>query len=201
MDEKNLEQRLASIRHLAIDLDGTIYRGGTVFGFTRTFLERLDTLKIGYTFITNNSSKSTADYCLNLKRIGLPTPASQVLTSGQVTIDWLAANYPDARVLNVLGTQSLRDEFREAGYSIVESSEQGDPDVVIVAFDTEISYRRLCATAYWIGQGRPYLATHPDLVCPTDRETILVDCGAMCACLESVTGRRQIGRASCRERV
>ncbi|HIF34918.1 MAG TPA: HAD-IIA family hydrolase [Planctomycetes bacterium] len=190
MDERDLEQRLAGIRHLGLDLDGTIYRDGVVFEFTKTFLARLDKLGIGYTYITNNSSQSTADYCVKLKRIGLPTPASQVLTSGRVTIDWLAANYPDARALNVLGTRSLRDEFREAGYSIVEKSEHGDPDVVVVAFDTEISYSRLCTTAYWIAKGRPYVATHPDLVCPTDLETVLVDCGALCACLESVTGRR-----------
>ena len=30
-------------------------------------------------------------------------------------------------------------------------------------------------------QGLPFIATHPDLVCPTDEPTVLVDCGAICA--------------------
>ena len=33
-------------------------------------------------------------------------------------------------------------------------------------------------------------ATHPDRVCPTDRPIVLPDCGAICALLESATGRR-----------
>jgi NagD protein len=36
----------------------------------------------------------------------------------------------------------------------------------------------------------PYIATHPDRVCPTDRPIVLPDCGAICALFESATGRR-----------
>jgi NagD protein len=42
--------------------------------------------------------------------------------------------------------------------------------------------------AYWIARGLPFIATHPDLVCPTDEPTVLVDCGAICACLTAATG-------------
>src|SRR5262249_47812906 len=31
--------------------------------------------------------------------------------------------------------------------------------------------------------------TNPDRVCPTDQPTVLVDCGALCAALQSATGR------------
>jgi NagD protein len=52
-----------------------------------------------------------------------------------------------------------------------------------------LTYRRLARTAYWIAQKLPYIATHPDRVCPTDEPTVLPDCGAICALLESATGR------------
>ena len=48
---------------------------------------------------------------------------------------------------------------------------------------------RLCRTAYWISQGKPFIATHPDRICPTDQPTVLVDCGAVCAALEQAAGR------------
>src|SRR5206468_3443458 len=32
--------------------------------------------------------------------------------------------------------------------------------------------------------------THPDLVCPTDEPTVLVDCGSITACLTAATGRQ-----------
>ena len=54
------------------------------------------------------------------------------------------------------------------------------------------SYERLCRAAYWIDAGLPFLATHPDLICPTDEPTVLVDCGAICACLSAATGRRPV---------
>ena len=33
------------------------------------------------------------------------------------------------------------------------------------------------------------MATNPDRVCPTDFDTILVDCGSICKCIEHGTGR------------
>jgi NagD protein len=53
-----------------------------------------------------------------------------------------------------------------------------------------LTYDRLCRAAYWINEGKPFIATHPDLVCPTDLATVLVDCGSICAALEKATGRK-----------
>ncbi len=61
---------------------------------------------------------------------------------------------------------------------------------MVVGFDTELTYARLCRAAYWISQGKPFVATHPDRICPTDQPTVLVDCGAVCAALEQATGRK-----------
>ena len=34
-----------------------------------------------------------------------------------------------------------------------------------------------------------FICMNPDKVCPTDQKTVLVDCGSICACLQSATGR------------
>lgn len=177
---------LASIRHVALDMDGTLYRGKTLFDFTLPFLARLDELGIGRTFLTNNCSKSRTEYLAHLRSFGIPADPDTLYTSGLCTVDYLRAERPDVRRLFVVGTAGLFQEFRTGGYTITAPDEE--PDAVIVAFDTGLTFERLCKAAWWIKRGKPFIATHPDRTCPTDLDTILVDCGSICTALESATG-------------
>lgn len=189
MIDSALNERLAAIRCVALDLDGTLYKGKTLFEWTVPFLELLRELELSYYFLTNNCSRSGADYVHHLKRIGLQVTSEQIFTSGQATIDLLRERYPLVRRVLLLGTDSLGKEFQDAGFELIRGASLCEPDAVVVAFDTSLSYDRLCTAAYWIKQGKPFIATHPDLVCPTDTDTLLIDCGAICASLERSTGR------------
>jgi HAD superfamily hydrolase (TIGR01450 family) len=184
-----MNKRLRNIRHVALDMDGTIYRGGTLFKSTRPFLALLDDLGIGHTFLTNNSSKSAKDYLAHLHRIGIPAATDQLYTSTQATIEHLRQQMPAVRRLFVLGTASMSRELEAAGFVLTADSASDEPDGVLVGFDTELTFSRLCRAAYWISQGKPFVATHPDRVCPSDQPTVLVDCGAICAALEQAAGR------------
>ncbi len=184
-----VNRRLNNIRHVALDMDGTIYSGGTVFDSTRPFLALLDTLGIGHTFLTNNSSKSAKDYLARLRQIGIPAGADELYTSTQATIEYLRERMAAVRRLFVMGTASMRKEMEAAGFALTADSAADEPDAVVVGFDTELTYARLCRTAFWISRGKPFIATHPDRICPTDQPTVLVDCGAFCAALEKATGR------------
>lgn len=177
------------VRHIALDMDGTIYSGGTLFPFTTPFLALLKELGIGFTFLTNNSSRSTRDYLAHLAQLGIPATADQLYTSTQATLAFLRRDYPQVARLFVLGTASLSAEMAEHGFVLTEDDPADEPDAVIVGFDTSLVYSRLCRAAYWIKQGKPFIATHPDLVCPTDEPTVLVDCGSICAALEKAAGR------------
>lgn len=179
---------LARIRHVALDLDGTIYRGGKLFEVARPFLERLGRLGIGHTFLTNNTSRSKADYVCKLRELGLDADEARVCTPADSTIAYLRERLPGVRTLALLGTPSLCRQFEEAGFAVDWEA----PEAVIVGFDMTLTYDRLCRAAYWISRGLPYIATHPDLVCPTDEPTVLVDCGAICACLNAATGRTPV---------
>ena len=184
-----MNQRLKNIRHVALDMDGTIYSGGTLFDSTRPFLALMAELGIGYTFLTNNSSKSSRDYLARLGQIGIQAGPDQLYTSTMATIEYLREQMPQVRRLFVLGTASMRREMEAAGFVLTADSAAEEPEAVVVGFDTELTYARLCRTAYWIRQGKPCIATHPDRVCPTDQPTVLVDCGAVCAALEQAAGR------------
>jgi HAD superfamily hydrolase (TIGR01450 family) len=189
MSAASLHERLQKISHVALDMDGTIYRGGTLFPFTNPFLAKLSELGIGFSFLTNNSSKSTADYVRHLDKIGVSTSADQMYTSTQASIEFLRETMPTAQRLFVLGTSSMRSEIESAGFTVTEDTASDEPDAVLVGFDTDLRYSRLCRAAYWIKSGKPFLASHPDRICPTDEPTVLVDCGAICAALREATGR------------
>ncbi|MBN1900837.1 HAD-IIA family hydrolase [Candidatus Sumerlaeota bacterium] len=180
------EQKLKQIRHVTLDMDGTIYKGSTLFEFTQPFLQQLQNLGIGYTFLTNNSSKSVKDYVISLNDMGVHASEDQIFTSTLCAIDYLRDEFPLIRHLYVLGTQSLREEFRKYGFDVVEENQE--PEAVIVGFDTSLVYERLCRASWWISQGKTFIATHPDFTCPTDQPTVLVDCGSFCRCIEAATG-------------
>ena len=75
---------LEKIRHLALDLDGTLYLGGRLFEFTRPFLARIAELGIGRTFFTNNSSRSTKQYVTKLNALGIQAGESDIFSSTQI---------------------------------------------------------------------------------------------------------------------
>jgi NagD protein len=169
-------------------MDGTLYSGTRLFAQTLPFLEGLRKLGIGHTFLTNNTSRSKADYVVKLRNLGIEASESEIYTPAESTIAYLHNSLPHAKAVALVGTPSLVLEFVEAGFTV----DWDAPDVVVVAFDTTLTYERLCRAAYWISTGLPFLATHPDFVCPTDEPTVLVDCGSVCACLTAATGRHPI---------
>ena len=175
---------LSKIRHLALDLDGTIYSGSTLFDCTLPFLELLGRLGIGHTFITNNSSRGIEDYVDKLLRLGIHAGREQIQTSTDAVIEYLGVHLPTVRRIWLLGTPSMARHLQSAGYLIDEE----EPEAVVVGYDTGLTYDRLCRTAWWISRGRPFIASHPDGVCPTDQPTVLVDCGAISVCLTAATG-------------
>ncbi|MBP3773973.1 MAG: HAD-IIA family hydrolase [Bacteroidaceae bacterium] len=188
--ETTLKEKLARIKHVALDMDGTIYMGNTIFPYTIPFLNKLKELGISYSFLTNNPSKSLNDYLAKLAKMGIQATAEEMYNTTIATIDYIHAHYPEAKKLFLLGTPSMISQFEQAGFISTTDDPDDVPDVIVAAFDMTLVYPRLCRAAWWISQGIPYIATNPDRVCPTNERTILVDCGSICKCLESATGRQ-----------
>lgn len=185
-----LRAKLAKIRHLALDMDGTIYLGSTLFPFTKKFLADMSEAGIGYSFLTNNPSKSVADYLKKLAGLGIEADEGNMYTTSLAAIDYIKAHYPDAKRLFLLGTPSMISQFEKAGFESCADDPEDRPDVLVAAFDMTLEYSRLCRAAWWASQGIPYIATNPDRVCPTDQQIVLVDCGSICKCIEHATGRQ-----------
>ena len=185
-----MKAKLAKIRHLALDMDGTIYLGSTLFPFTKKFLADMTEAGITYSFLTNNPSISVSDYLKKLEKLGIEANEDNMYTTSLAAIDYIKSHYPEAKRLFILGTPSMTTQFEEAGFLSCADDPDDVPDVLVVAFDKTLAYDRLCRASWWASQGIPYVATNPDRVCPTDQRTVLVDCGSMCKCIEYATGRQ-----------
>ncbi len=131
-----MNNRLRNIRHIALDMDGTIYSGGTLFEATAPFLALLGELGIGYTFLTNNSSKSLKDYLAHLRNFGIEAAEDQLYTSTQATLAYLREELPAVRRLFVLGTTSMQQEMAAAGFELTKDDPTDEPEAVVVGFDT-----------------------------------------------------------------
>ncbi len=186
---EELAHRLGRLRHVALDMDGTIYMGSRLFPWTHKFLADLEAHGIGYSFLTNNPSKSVDDYLAALAQMGIECGRERIYTTTIATIDYLHTHHHSAHRLFLLGTPSMVRQFEEAGYESVADSPEERPDALVVAFDKTLTYERLCRAAWWAKEGVPYIATNPDRVCPTNEPTVLVDCGSICKCIEHATGR------------
>lgn len=188
LNPEQLKEACAKIKHVALDMDGTIYLGSTLFPFTVPFLNQLKEAGIGYTFLTNNPTRNRMEYFKKLKDMGVPVKPENIYTSSLATIDYLKVFRPEVKTLFLLGTPGMMQEFTEAGYELLPDDPHEVPDALIVAFDTTLEYKRLCHAAWLAQNGVFYIATNPDRVCPTDKPTVLVDCGSICACIEYATG-------------
>ncbi|MBO5758463.1 MAG: HAD-IIA family hydrolase [Rikenellaceae bacterium] len=188
--DTTVKNKLAKIKHVTLDMDGTIYMGDSLFPYTIPFLERLKQMNISYSFLTNNPSKSLDDYLQKLEKMGIHATEEEMYTTTVATIDYIKAHYPEARRLFLLGTPSMISQFEKAGFISTADDAADVPDLIVAAFDLTLTYARLCRAAWWISQGVPYIATNPDKVCPTNLPTVLVDCGSICKCLEHATGRQ-----------
>ena len=156
---------LAEKRLFLLDMDGTIYLSETLFDGTKDFLRYVRESGGRYLFLTNNSSRGT-----------------------DATIRYLQGRYLPDTVYYVCGTESLKNQLRLAGLHVAEQL-RDEISVVLLGYDTELTFEKLETCCILLNRGADYVATHPDLVCPTWYGSA-PDCGSVAEMLHTATGRR-----------
>jgi len=174
----------ANAKYFIFDMDGTFYLGDQMIPGADGFARRLHEIGLDYLFFTNNSSNSARLCSEKLGRMGFPTPAGRIALSSDVAADYLVTHCPDARVY-LMGNERLTQDLERAGVTLVD----GNPDLVLLGFDTTLTYEKINKAATWLAAGLPYFATHPDVNCPL-KDGFMPDTGAMIALFEASTGRR-----------
>ncbi len=178
--------KLSKKRLFLLDMDGTIYLDDTLFDGTAALLAHIKEIDGKYIFLTNNSSKSVEKYIEKLAKLGISSVKEDFFTSVDATIADLSDKH--YRKIYALGTASFKAQLTDAGYPITDHLED-DIDCLLMGFDTEIAFRKLEDACILLGRGVDYIATNPDLVCPTWYGYV-PDCGSIADILCNATGRR-----------
>lgn len=171
-----------------LDMDGTIYLENDLIDGAADFIQWLRDTGRDYVFLTNNSSKSADAYLEKLSRLNIPADRSNMFTSGQASCIFLQNLKPNAKIY-VVGTESLKKELRENGFTVAEEVEDGT-DFLLVGYDTELTYKKLTDACELLTRDVPFYATNPDWVCPAQKGKYLPDCHTMCDMLEHATGKQ-----------
>ncbi len=180
---------IKDIRLFLFDMDGTLYIGNRLFDFTKELLQTIKSRGKKYLFMTNNSSKSVDDYVKKLASLGIDANANDFITSSQATALYLRQNHADC-VLYVCGTVSLKDELERKGFAVSDDIDKAE--CIVMGFDTELTFKKLeDVCKILLDRDIPYIATNPDLVCPTEYGSV-PDCGSVCEMIFNATGKRPI---------
>ena len=175
---------LTKARCFLLDLDGTFYLSDHLLPGA---LDLMDVLKGGgldFIFLSNNSSRNRQHYADKIRRLGFDVLDEKIITASEATAQYILRERPGAKV-HIVGTPSLQETFEEFGIQLADDH----PDLVVLGFDTTLTYKKLWVLCDLVREGIPYIATHHDFNCPI-QGGYMPDIGAMIAFVEASTGRR-----------
>lgn len=179
--------KLCNKKLFLLDMDGTLYLGNRIFDKTREFLSRIRIIGAKYLFLTNNSSKSASAYVKKLAKMGIDACEEDFFTSTNATITYLKKQYGES-LIYASGTHTFVDELRAYGLNVTVKPKEGIK-CFVMGYDTELTYEKLMiASRLLINKEIDYIATNPDLVCPTEFGYV-PDCGSVAQMLFNATGR------------
>ena len=179
-----LKEVLKKVKYILLDMDGTVYLGGRLIGEMDKTLDALRAAGKKLIYLTNNSSKSVENYYDKLKKMNLLKADDEVKTSGTAAIGFLKTERK-GKTVRLLGTEGLKKEFVDSGINVIEN---GVADISVLAYDTELSYVKLCKFTDNLMENSEYIATHPDINCPSENKP-LPDVGSFIELIKTSTGR------------
>lgn len=180
----NMENIIDKIELFVLDMDGTFYLGDKMIEGSDLFMQKVKECGKRAVFFTNNSSKNKKMYVEKLAGMGCIVTGQDIMTSGDVTAQFLKRERPGKKVF-LMGTPALHDCFADAGIPMTEAEDECD--IVVLGFDMTLTYEKLERGCTFIRNGAEFIATHPDINCPTETGFI-PDCGAMIAMMSLSTG-------------
>jgi NagD protein len=167
------------------DIDGTVALATTPIPEAIDFILKLRRAGKRVMFYTNSPNRSHQEMVAYLGKMGFEPREDEMISAGDVTIDYLKKNHPRARVY-LVGVPEMEKMFIEAGINVVPASAP-TADVVVSGFDKTLTFEKAAAACRMIQRGAKYICTHPDRSVPIE-DCLLPDAGAIAAMITAATG-------------
>lgn len=144
------------------DLDGVVYRGEEAVPGAVERFNRWRDAGISYCFVTNNAEKAAPAFADKIRRLGIACTDDQVVTSGDVALDFVRSKYEPGSGLYVIGTDAFKARVTEYGFTLAEKGAAA----VLVALDRSFNYAMMKTALDNILGGADLIGTNPDLIRP-----------------------------------
>jgi NagD protein len=169
---------------LLIDMDGVIYSGEQMIQGADKFIAQLLKNNIPFTFMTNNSQRTSLEAVRKLKRLGIEVTEDHVYTSAMATGKFLGAQGPGGTAY-VLGEGGLLTSLHENGITLVDS----DPEFVVLGEGRNFTLEMVQRAVDMILGGAKFITTNRD---PSPKKPGWNNLGiaATTAMIEEASGRK-----------
>ncbi|OJT05892.1 4-nitrophenylphosphatase [Trametes pubescens] len=216
-----MTSRLSSREHYAdlldkydtwlFDCDGVLWSGDKTIDGAIEVLQLLRHHKKSVLFVTNNATKSRANYKKKFDSLGVEAHVDEIYGSAYASAVYISSvmKLPKDKKVYVIGMGGLEEELREEGISFIGGTDPADntlasfslanwtPDptvgAVLCGLDTAINYTKLSKAFSYIlrNEGCAFLVTNEDSTYPTS-DGLLPGAGSISAPLRYALGRNPI---------
>lgn len=200
---------------------GVLWSGDEAFPGVVDTLQLLRARGKRTVFVTNNSTKSRAEYVKKLTALGIPSDVEDVFGSAYSSAVYIARILqlpPGRRKVFVIGEAGVEAELAAEGVSFIGGTDARfrrdigpadfkgladgsllDPDVgvVLCGLDFHINYLKLAHGLHYLRRGAVFLATNTDSTLPLHHDVFL-GAGSVMVPLANATGQMplELGKPS-----
>lgn len=170
------------------DLDGTLFVGRKpIPAAVRFVADSTRSDRFAFYYLTNNTSKTPAEYLEKLKGAGIPVAEPQILTPLLTLEDYIRGR--GYRSVYLVADAAVTAHLRGRMPGVVFEYAPGRNQLMALAYDKELTYEKLrrLSVLHNTYPALDFVATHPDTCCPSE-EGPIPDVGGMLALLKTTNG-------------
>ncbi|PVH86592.1 4-nitrophenylphosphatase-like protein [Cadophora sp. DSE1049] len=196
-----------------LDCDGVLWSGEHLFPGTVETLEMLRSRGKKVVFVTNNSTKSRADYQKKLTSMGIPSNVEEIFASAYSSAIYISRILklpgPKNKVY-VLGESGIETELKSEGIEFIGGTDPAyrrdftpedytriadgsmlddNVGIVLAGLDFHVNYLKLSLGYHYLARGAVFLATNLDSTLPNSH-TFFPGAGSISIPLINMTGQQ-----------
>lgn len=179
---EKIRKLIRSKRFFMLDGDGTLYLWDKSLKSSGDFIKKIKNLGKQFVILSNNDSESKKKRLDFLRRIlKVDLSDDNLLLPNDLVID----TFRRRRIRTFDGL--ISDEFVRELIKNGFKRDTKNPDIILIGFDTDITYDKIKRIVEHINSGKKFILTHIDPLCPYKDGMEIPDAGLIAELIETAT--------------